>query len=219
MSKQWFRVTWICCFISVIAILYAYESHLKSVRYSSGFFAHFGYKNEQVVVMFSSQDLVDHFTETQGGIGFAAAAYEPDIKRRPIQGVLEWFVTESAFTSSLCIVPYNQRTLTAKQTSDSYGALLEYANKDPFMSKFRPGISPQSRFSFPLLGQSIIRLMVIAAVSLLPAFGMNRACQTGRSIRRVRKRNKGLCIFCGYPCTDLLSPKCPECGNNHGQFY
>jgi len=45
---------------------------------------------------------------------------------------------------------------------------------------------------------------------LIPtAFGI---FHLGRSMRRVRRRNRGLCVKCAYNLSGLTVPRCPECG-------
>ncbi|MFK7758389.1 MAG: hypothetical protein AB8C13_00400 [Phycisphaerales bacterium] len=170
---------------------------------------------EQGVIVLTTDDYLIALGNGQGSkLAFAQAVYEPVIHNGPVKGLIEWSVQESIFSTADNIYP-RQQLLTDEETDRAHQALIQYANADPNMIPFRPGEPPQTRFSWRLLGYTILRLAAISIFSTLVVLFIKFVFEMDRSIRHARKRNRGLCIHCGYLCANLESLRCPECGNFH----
>lgn len=148
----------------------------------------------------------------------ASVKYLPERMPGPVHGLVELWVTESAFTTKKCI-QQRKKKLTNEQIDRAYEAVLTYAKADPSLAKYRPGQPPQTRFSFLLAGQTILRLTAIFGIPTAVAYIGKLLMDKQVSIVRSRRRDSGLCIQCKYPCATIPSLNCPECGCFHTVPY
>ncbi len=212
--KKVFCISWILCFL----ILIVAGTFVPQVRNSSHIWVYVIENDSGMEVLSKADYFGQRVRENRSTDAIAQAIYEPVIKQGPIKWAFEWSTTESIFhIPSTRLV--QDKLMSQEKLDDVYQALIDYANADPNMTKYRPGLPPQTRFSWSLLGNTIVRLFIITAISTLVSFGVKFVCDMEQSIRRRGKRNRGLCAWCGYPCADLKSMRCPECGKHHTVSY
>ncbi len=208
MSKRLFVVVWVLAF-TLICIALSIKPPTSSHTWVYVLDTGVAYKAVDV------QEREEH-RRLSGGVDntVAQAIYEPTTRRVPIEGVIEWGVEESLFHPGCYIFHY--QTTTADQSERIYQALVDYAVADPSMAQFRPGEPPQTSFSWSLLGRSIVRLVLVTAVSLMFALFIRFVINMEIAIRKARKQHFGKCVHCAYEIEGLTSPICPECGKEHG---
>lgn len=143
----------------------------------------------------------------------AMVKYMPNRDTGPLKGLIELWITESAFVTADAI--YSKQPLTQEQTDRAYAALITYANADPNMAEYRPGQPPQTRFSIVLLGQTLLRLIALFGIPTIVALIWKWVVDTNISKRHETRRLAGICISCEYPCATTPSLRCPECGQFH----
>ena len=213
MSKRSFRITWVLFFLGLSSILLSLQFGYRS-NYTWVYFVDEG----NSVTVLHGQQYFQERSVNGSEFAFARVIYEPDIEPGPVEGLLELYLTESAFAPGYGIYPVDQ-TLTKSQQKQVHQALIQFANADPNMAKHRPGQPAQTRFSLQLTAKSCIRLSILALISYLFACVIRFICNIETAIRRQGKWNRylktGLCIRCGYSCKGLETKQCPECGHHH----
>lgn len=213
MSKRWFRTVWLLIFMGFSSVLWSMQFGYKS-NHTRAYFVDEGHS----VTVLEGQRYFRERNANGSDFAFASVIYEPDIYPGPFRGVLELYFTESAFAPGYDIYSVNQ-ILTQTQEKQVHQALIQHANADPDMAKYRPGQPAQTRFSMHLITRSCVRLGILAFISYLLACGVRFFCNIEIAIRKRGQWNRylktGLCIRCGYSCKGLESKQCPECGQVH----
>ncbi len=211
MRRSEFIWVWCVSFIVLLIFILVYSGR-ATVRIAPVFIVF----HENSVEILTAGQTVNRFRESGEELRSSGHVNcNPAIKTGPINGLIEWWITESIFSDDSCIQPRKNTTFTQEQTDRAYAALLDYANTDPEMTKYRPGQPSQTRFSFALLGQTLLRLAALFGLPTIVAYVGKLIVDKQVSITHSKRRKSGLCIRCKYPCATIPSLKCPECGCFH----
>lgn len=211
MSNRWFIFVWVLWFV-ILSFFFL----ISQLGYRSDFtYVYFVDTGTTIAVLKKHEYLEERGKKNGAEVAFATAIYEPDIQPGPFVGLIEIYVTESVFAPGVYFSRRSQ-TLTQEETRQAHQALIQYANADPNMVQFRPGQPAQTRFSWNLLGRSLIRLSVIALIALAITLFIRFVVNMEKSIRQARKQHGKMCVHCSYQIVGLTSAICPECGKEHG---
>lgn len=214
MNKRVFIFVWCVCFVFLLGS-FVFPIGFTPVANPSVLIL---LNDDSVEVIENHRYVRQALTMDQIQAADASVKYLPERIPGPVQGLVELWITESAFASKTCIQQRKQK-LTNEQIDRAYEAILTYAKSDPSFTKYRPGQPPQTRFSFLLAGQTILRLTALFGIPTVVAYVAKLVVDKQVSVVRSRRRDSGLCIQCEYPCATLPTLKCPECGCFHTVPY